>query len=294
MKLVIAEKPSLAKKIVSAIPEKFENKNGFFISSSYIVSFAFGHLFQLFELDDYDKSKWENNKPPAWDLNTLPFLPPSFKFKIKDDKGCKEQFKLLTELMNRPDVTEIVHCGDSDREGEVIIRLIIKFGLKTDKKITRLWLPEQTEENIRNQLQNLKLDSEYDNLYSEGIARTYIDWLYGINLTRYTTIKAQKLLRVGRVLTPIVKAVYERNKERESFVPVKSWKIESRVANEQTEIVLTSSKRFPYEAKSEAEHYCSALNSFGAEVVKIEQKQVKKQSPKLFSLSKLQGVLGKR
>ena len=208
MKLIIAEKPSLAMNVVKSIGS-MNKHDGYFENNDYIVTFAFGHLLQLFDVDDYF-----NREKSKWNLEELPFVPDNFKFKIRDDKGVKKQFNIIKDLIKREDIDEIVNCGDADREGEVIVNNIVnrifeEWSIK--KPVKRLWLPEQTTQTIRQELKNLKDDGEYKSLYNEGLARTYLDWTYGINLTRYLSIKSQAFLPVGRVLIPIVKYVYDRD-----------------------------------------------------------------------------------
>ena len=221
MILIIAEKPSLARNIVSAIGNMKRN-DGFYSNNEYLVSWAFGHLFSLADIEDY-----EDNPPKEirWKMDNLPCFPKKFKFNLKKDSskqvdaGVMKQFNIISTLCNREDVDKIVNAGDSDREGEIIVRLCIENALKTEKDIYRLWLPDQTSETISQGLTEMKLDSEYDNLANEGFARTYIDWLYGVNLTRYATLKTGTLLRVGRVIIPIVKAIYDRDMAIRNFVP---------------------------------------------------------------------------
>ena len=144
-KLIIAEKPSLAMNVVKALG-KFEKNDGYFENDRYIVSFAYGHLFKLKDINDYigQKTLWRDIK--------LPFIP-EFEFRLKKDKGIKEQFSILKKLIQRKDVDEIVNCGDADREGQLIVDLIIKNS-QGDKPVKRLWLPEQTEETIRKAVNN--------------------------------------------------------------------------------------------------------------------------------------------
>lgn len=295
-KLIIAEKPSLARNITDAIQENFEKKDGCYESQGYIVSYAFGHLFGLVDIEEYlgqEKSIYK------WTLNNLPFFPKEFQFDIKKsgkelDEGAKSQFQILSKLMNRSDVSEIIHCGDADREGEVIIRLIIQKGLKQKKKISRLWLPEQTGDTIRHSLENLKDDSEYDNLFQEGLTRTYIDWLYGINFTRYVTLKAGQIFHVGRVLTPIVSAIYEKEMEIKNFVAEKFLKAESKETTGSQLISLTLPEKWPLQNMEKVKEICQAYNQAEAIVTEIQTEDIKKRPGKLYSLSKLQGVLGKK
>ena len=246
MILIIAEKPSLARNIVSAIGNMKRN-DGFYSNDKYLVSWAFGHLFTLADIEDYEENP---PKEIRWKMDNLPCFPNKFKFNLKKnnnkeiDPGVKKQFDIITSLCNRDDVDKIVNAGDSDREGEIIVRLCINNALKTNKDIYRLWLPDQTSETINQALQEMKPDSDYDNLANEGFARTYIDWLYGVNLTRYATLKTGTLLRVGRVIIPIVKAIYDRDMAIRNFKPEMYYGMWS---NEETNgelIELNSKEKF--------------------------------------------------
>ena len=296
MILIIAEKPSLARNIVSAIGNMKKN-DGFYSNNEYLVSWAFGHLFSLADIEDY-----ENNPPKEirWKMDNLPCFPKKFKFNLKKDSnkqidsGIEKQFKIISNLVNREDVVKIVNAGDSDREGEIIVRLCIENSLKTEKEIYRLWLPDQTSETINQALREMKLDKEYDNLANEGFARTYIDWLYGVNLTRYATLKTGTLLRVGRVIIPIVKAIYDRDMAIRNFKPEMYYGMWS---NEETngEIVeLNSKEKFDKNNQKKALELCEKYNSVDAIVVDKKVKKDIMNPPKLFSLTKLQNLLGKK
>ncbi len=300
-KLIIAEKPSLARNILNAIKgdEEYEKKDGYFEGENFIVSYAFGHLFGLVDVEQYFP---EAGRPDKWSMDILPFFPEKFKFAIKrdpktkkTDAGAKKQFEILKKLLNRSDVEAAIHCGDADREGEVIIRLIL-FYAKFRKPVYRLWLPEQTAGTIRKEMKNLKPDAEYDRLYEEGLARTYIDWIYGINLTRYVTLKTPEPVtyNIGRVLIPIVSAIYEREMEIRNFVPVKYWKAESALEHHGGKVILSAAEEFSLEDKAGAEELCRTLNSSKAVVETVERKERERMAGKLFSLSKLQSFLGKK
>ena len=221
MKLIIAEKPSLARNIVAGIGE-MSRRQGYFENDEYIVTWAFGHLFSLCDIEDY---YGKNGEKVKWSMEGLPCFPDEFKFKLKmgDDKkpdaGVEKQFELIKTLCTRKDVDTIINAGDADREGEIIVRLCVEQTGVKDKKFLRLWLPDQTPQTVAQALSEMKDENEYDNLANEGLARTYIDWLYGVNLTRYATLKTGTLMRVGRVIVPIVKAVYDRDRAINEFVP---------------------------------------------------------------------------
>lgn len=293
MIVVIAEKPSLGRAVAEALPDRFTKREGYLQGTYIVVTWAFGHLYELKDIEDYEPSY----KGKPWDQIPLPYCPNPFAFQVKHDhktkkvdSGVAKQVKVISNLINDPDTTEIVCCGDADREGEVIVRLILLYCLKNkNKKITRLWLPEQTAKGIYNGFENRKSDSEYNNLYNEGLARTFVDWLLGINLSRSLSVRTQTGLSVGRVVCPIVLAIYERDQAIKNFKPEKYIQLEAKKA-----IPLTSKYKFDPNQLSECIQRRNAYNSTKAKVLKIEQKQETTKAPRLFSLSKLQGECGKK
>ena len=298
MVLIIAEKPSLARNIVAGIgtDDKLTKQDGFFIGKNYIVSWAFGHLFSLVDIETYT-----GTEPGKWSLDILPCFPEKFRFELKKadgkktaDAGVKKQFKILESLCNRPDVDTIVNAGDADREGEIIVRLCVENALKTKKALKRLWLPDQTPETVKKALSEMKDESEYDHLAQEGFARTYIDWLYGVNLTRYATILTGKLLRVGRVIVPIVRAIYERDMEIRNFKPEKYYVISSKAKTGGETVELTSKQKFTKDELEKATETARLYNEAGGTVTSVTSKKDKILPGKLFSLSTLQNLLGKK
>ena len=296
MIVIIAEKPSLARNIINALG-KFNKKDGYYINNEYIVTYAFGHLFTLYDIEDY------TNEIVKWKIDNLPYYPEKFKFNLKKDNktkeidlGVKKQFDIIKNLINREDVTKIVNAGDADREGEIIIRLIINEALdkNSNKEIYRLWLKDQTDETINKAIKEMKKDDEYNNLANEGLSRTYIDWLYGVNLTRYATLKTGVLLRVGRVIVPIVKAIYDRDKSIENFTPEIYYGICSTAKTNDEVIELNSKEKFSKDELGKAKKLCDEYNLLKAEVKSKKIKNDILKPPKLFSLSKLQNVLGKK
>lgn len=294
MIVIIAEKPSLARNIKDSIGI-MQNRNGYYENDKYIVTWVFGHLFSLCDIEDYEE------KPDyRWKIDNLPCFPKQFKFQLKKDKtkkvdsGVLKQFELIKKLINRDDVEFIVNAGDADREGEIIVRLCVEHALLKDKKMMRLWLPDQTPETIKEALSELKNDSDYDNLANEGLARTYIDWLYGVNLTRYATLKTGVLLRVGRVIIPIVKAIYDRDMLIRNFIPEKYYSLTSKELTKGEEVELNSKEKFSKEEYEKVLALCNTYNTMEAKVIDKKTKKDILNPPKLFSLSKLQSLLGKK
>ncbi|MBS6463306.1 MAG: hypothetical protein KH352_07930 [Ruminococcus sp.] len=252
MILIIAEKPSLARNITAGIGN-LQKKNGYFEGQGYIISWAFGHLFSLADIEAYNPLP-EGQK--HWSMDNIPCFPEKFRFELRKDTtgrgddGVLRQFRVIESLCNRPDVDTIVNAGDADREGEIIVRLCIEKALKSEKKLMRLWLPDQTPETVAAALTEMKPETEYDRLADEGFARTYIDWLYGVNLTRYATLKTGTLLRVGRVIVPIVKAIYDRDMAIRNFKPDIYYAISSAEETNGEKIELTSKNKFEKKDKA--------------------------------------------
>ncbi len=297
MILIIAEKPSLARNIAAAIGN-LQKRQGYLEGEGYLVTWAFGHLFSLCDIETY---RPQENGSTRWSMNNLPCFPEQFRFELrrgadkKTDSGVARQFELIQALCNRPDVDTIVNAGDADREGEIIVRLCVDHALQgSAKALKRLWLPDQTPQTVSRALSEMKDESEYDALAHEGFARTYIDWLYGVNLTRYATLKTGTLLRVGRVIVPIVKAIYDRDLAIRNFVPGKYFAMLSREKTNGEVIELLSKYKFEPDQYCEAAERCALYNRTGAVVTGVKNKKDTLSPGKLFSLSKLQNALSKK
>ncbi len=296
MVLIIAEKPSLARNIMAGIGQ-MTKKDGYFIGADYIITWAFGHLFSLADIEDYS----QNSAPNArWSMENLPCFPNEFVFRLKKDKngrtdsGVLKQFEIIKNLCNREDVDTIVNAGDADREGEIIVRTCIEKALTTPKTLKRIWLPDQTPQTVKAAMLELKDEKDYDNLANEGYARTFTDWLYGVNLTRYATLRAGTLLRVGRVIVPIVKAIYDRDMAIRKFVPDVYYAISSKAQTNGEEIELLSKEKFDKKDLKKALELCEKYNSTEAIVTDKKKKKDKISPGKLYSLTKLQNFLGKK
>lgn len=295
MVLIIAEKPSLARNIVAGIGQMKKYQN-YYEGSGYIVTWAFGHLFSLCDIEDYTGV----TSTGKWSMENIPCFPDEFRFRLKSgedkqpDAGVIRQFETIKTLCNRQDVDAIVNAGDADREGEIIVRLCVMNALESEKKLLRLWLPDQTPETVAAALQDMKSETEYDLLANEGFARTYIDWLYGVNLTRYATLRTGVLLRVGRVIVPVVKAIYDRDMAIRNFVPDIYYALVSQAETNGEIVELVSKHKFPKEKAATAQRACDKLNAQDAIVTAKKTKKDKLNPGKLYSLSKLQNYLGKK
>ncbi len=271
--------------------------DGYYEGGGYIITWAFGHLFSLADIEAYSSVREEK---PRWTMDNLPCFPQEFIFEIKKDasrktdSGAEKQFGVIKHLCNREDVDTIINAGDADREGEIIVRTCITKALEGTKALKRIWLPDQTPQTVQDAMKSLKDESEYDNLANEGYARTYTDWLYGVNLTRYATLRAGTLLRVGRVIVPIVKAIYDRDMAIRNFVPDIYYALVSKAETNGEEIELVSKNKFEKNKLDKAKELCEKYNSCDAVVTAKKKKKDKLSPGKLYSLTKLQNYLGKR
>lgn len=285
-KLIIAEKPSLAKTIVRGIGGN-DNFKDYFENENYIVTSQFGHLLELYSIGDYKNDKERDKK---WTLDDLPYLPKEYKYKVKDDLGIKARYKLIKELIKRNDVNEIINAGDPDREGETLINIVIYKifdELKINKKISRIWLDPLTEEKVKEELNNLKPIENTKNLYVEGKLRAILDWLYGINLTEYVSLKSGKTLNTGRVIIPLVRWIYDKDIEIENFKKEKYFVINSIIKKDNQETKINF-KELKFDNINLAKEKAKELENQKIKVIKVESKEIEKKPKKLFSLSTLQ------
>ncbi|MFJ8265077.1 DNA topoisomerase [Peribacillus asahii] len=296
MKLIIAEKPSVSKNIADALKIK-NRQDGYFEGNGYIVTWAFGHLLQLYDAKDYDE------KMSTWKMENFPFVPPTFKYKVKSDPrnrekpdmGAKKQLKIIQSLMKRLDVEAIISACDYDREGQVIGDSII-YNLGTDKAVYRLLLNEWTPAEVMRGLENIKLNSELKPLQDAGVSRQWADWVIGINLTSVATLKYQKgkgkALNIGRVLLPTLKIIYDRDKEIESFVPENYFKLQATFQtkkNEEYEGTYIEGKEEKFKSKETLEEIQQMLADKSAMIHDKQVQKKKEYPPFLFNLSNLQG-----
>ena len=294
MILIIAEKPSLGRNIAAGLGD-FQRRDGYLENKDYIITWAFGHLFSLADIEYYNPTE-----SGRWTMDNIPCFPENFHFELRKgkdkqpDSGVVKQFKMIETLCNRNDVDIIVNAGDADREGEIIVRTCIKNALKTPKTVKRLWLPDQTPQTVRTAFAEMRDDEEYNDLANEGYARTYIDWLYGVNLTRYATLRSGALLRVGRVIVPIVRVIYDRDMAIKNFVPEKYYSIASKEKTGEEVVELQSKQRFSAQEKHKAIDICEKYNACDAIVTSVKRKKDTLSPGKLYSLSKLQNTLGKK
>lgn len=276
MKLCIAEKPSVAKDIAEIIGAKQRN-DGYYEGNGYWVTWTFGHLCTLKEPHDY-KETWK-----YWKLEDLPIVPPNFGIKVIDDGGVKKQFACIEKLVSQAE--EVINCGDAGQEGELIQRWVLHKA-KCKVPIKRLWISSLTEEAIKEGFEKLHEGKKYDLLYQAGAARAIGDWMLGINATRLFTKKfgrGKATLSVGRVQTPTLAMIVQRQKEIDSFVVEEYWELKTNYR--ETEFMCQIDR---LKSVDKAEKGLEYLKDKPFEVTSFEQKEGKEGNPRLYDLTSLQ------
>lgn len=276
MIVCIAEKPSVAKDIARILGATCAH-NGYMEGNGYQVTWTFGHLCTLKEPNDYT-DLWKH-----WSLSALPMIPPRFGIKLIDDDGIKRQFAVIEQLMQSAD--SIVNCGDAGQEGELIQRWVMqKAGAKCPVK--RLWISSMTDEAIREGFSKLKDQSEYQPLYIAGLSRAIGDWLLGMNATRLYTLKYgqnRQVLSIGRVQTPTLALIVNRQKEIDSFEPEPYWVLAT--VYRDTTFTATKGK---FTTKEEGEAAFSTIADKPFTVTAVQKKNGTEAPPRLFDLTSLQ------
>lgn len=276
MIVCIAEKPSVAKDIARILGATSAH-NGYMEGNGYQVTWTFGHLCTLKEPNDYT-DLWKH-----WSLSALPMIPPRFGIKLIDDDGIKRQFAVIEKLMQSAD--SIVNCGDAGQEGELIQRWVMqKAGAKCPVK--RLWISSMTDEAIREGFSQLKDQSEYQPLYIAGLSRAIGDWLLGMNATRLYTLKYgqnRQVLSIGRVQTPTLALIVNRQKEIDSFEPEPYWVLAT--VYRDTTFTATKGK---FTTKEGGEAAFSTIADKPFTVTAVQKKNGTEAPPRLFDLTSLQ------
>jgi DNA topoisomerase III, bacteria and conjugative plasmid len=278
----IAEKPSVARDIAKVIGAT-QAKDGYIEGNGYQVTWTFGHLCELKEPNDYT-DRWK-----AWSLSALPMLPTRFGIKLIPQQHIEKQFAVVEKLMQAAD--GIINCGDAGQEGELIQRWVMQKAGATCP-VKRLWISSLTEDAIREGFQNLKDQSEYQSLYFAGLSRAIGDWLLGMNATRLYTLKYgqnRQVLSIGRVQTPTLALIVNRQREIENFVPEPYWVLSTIYRG--TTFTATKGK---YLKKEEGEAAFSIIEGRPFTVTKVEKKKGKEQCPQLFDLTSLQVECNKK
>ena len=270
-KLVISEKPSVGKSIAAVLGAN-ERKDGYFMGSGYIVSWCFGHLAELAEAAAYDE------KYAKWRYNDLPILPESWQYSVARDKA--KQLALLNTLMHRENVSEVVNACDAGREGESIFRTVYLLN-KCDKPMKRLWISSMEDTAIRKGFETLKDGSAYDDLYASALCRSKADWLVGINSTRLFSVLYHRTLNVGRVVSPTLALIVQREAEIDAFKPEPFYTVTLGLPG-----FDAGSERM--KNKPEAESLQKACGSQMAVVKAVERKDKAEKPPALYDLTTLQ------
>ena len=276
MIVCIAEKPSVAKDIARILGATTQH-NGYMEGNGYQVTWTFGHLCTLKEPNDYTEH-WKH-----WSLSALPMIPPRFGIKLINDDGIKRQFAVIERLMQAAD--GIVNCGDAGQEGELIQRWVMQMA-QAKCPVKRLWISSMTDEAIREGFSSLKDQSDYQPLYVAGLSRAIGDWLLGMNATRLYTLKYgqnRQVLSVGRVQTPTLALIVNRQKEIDTFEPEPYWVLSTVYRD-----TLFTATKGKFTTKEEGEQAFATIADKPFEVTSVEKKNGSEAPPRLFDLTSLQ------
>lgn len=282
MKVCVAEKPSVAKEIADIVGAKSRH-DGYFEGNGYQVTWTYGHLCTLKEPHEYT-DQWKQ-----WTLRSLPMIPARFGIKLIPDRGIEKQFGIIESLMSKAEV--VINCGDAGQEGELIQRWVMqKAACKCP--VYRLWISSLTEESIREGFQNLKPQAEFDSLYYAGLSRAIGDWLLGMNATRLYTLKYgqnRQVLSIGRVQTPTLALIVNRQLEIEHFVPQPYWELKT--VYRDTTFSVTKGR---FQSEEEGQDFLQKIEGFPFTVTDVITKQGKEAPPRLFDLTSLQVECNKK
>ncbi len=282
MIVCITEKPSVAKDIAQILGAEHRHQ-GYYEGNGYQVTWTFGHLCSLKEPHDYTE-QWRR-----WSLGSLPMIPQRFGIKLIDDEGIKRQFNVIETLIQSAD--EVINCGDAGQEGELIQRWVMQKA-KCSKPVKRLWISSLTDESIREGFKSLQPQNDFDSLYYAGLSRAIGDWVLGMNATRLYTLKYaqnRNVLSIGRVQTPTLALIVNRQREIDNFVPEDYWEIKTIYRN-----TTFNSTKGKYKSEEEANAVIEQIKSAPICITSITTKKGKEAPPRLFDLTSLQVECNKK
>lgn len=271
MKLIVTEKPSVAQAIAAALGVK-GRKNGYIDGNGYIISWCFGHLAELSTAEHYTGNHGK------WKYDDLPIIPQNWEYTVCKDKS--KQYELLCDLMNRADVTEVINACDAGREGELIFRTVYYLSGCT-KTMKRLWISSMEDAAIRKGFENLRPGVEYDGLYQSALCRSKADWLVGINATRLFSILYHRKLNVGRVVSPTLSLIVQRECEIDAFKPEPFYTVHLNFGD----FTASGEKLKDKFAAEQVKQSCEGTN---ITVKSIERKEKSEKAPLLYDLTTLQ------
>lgn len=282
MKVCIAEKPSVAREIAEVLGAT-QRMNGYIEGNGYQVTWTFGHLCTLKEPHEYAEA-WKR-----WSLSSLPMIPPRFGIKLIDNPTYEQQFKVIEGLMQKAEM--VINCGDAGQEGELIQRWVMqKAGCRCP--VYRLWISSLTEEAIREGFRSLKTETDFNKLYEAGLSRAIGDWLLGMNATRLYTLRYgqnRQVLSIGRVQTPTLALIVNRQAEIEHFEPEPYWELKT--VYRHTTFSATKGK---FTKKEEGEAFLEIVRQKDFTVTSVTEKKGKEYAPRLFDLTSLQVECNKK
>lgn len=280
--LIIAEKPSVAREIARVLDLREKHKS-YIEGKNYIITWALGHLVELKMPENYDP------KYKTWRLEDLPIIPTKMGLKVICQTS--HQFKAIEGLAKRKDISELIIATDAGREGELVARWIIEK-IHWKKPIKRLWISSVTDRAIRDGFKQLKPGKQYENLYHSAVCRAEADWLIGLNVSRALTTKYKDPLSAGRVQTPTLSLIIDREKQIQKFVPKKYWVIRGKVHSLDVEWEKNGEKRIF--DKEEADKVINRIKGQKATVIQVMKKEKSEQQPLLYDLNELQRDANKR
>ena len=282
MIVCITEKPSVAKDIAQILGAE-DRHQGYYEGNGYQVTWTFGHLCTLKEPHDYTE-QWRR-----WSLGALPMIPQRFGIKLIEDEGIKRQFGVIETLIASAD--EVINCGDAGQEGELIQRWVMQKA-KCNKPVKRLWISSLTDESIKDGFKTLKPQEDFDSLYFAGLSRAIGDWILGMNATRLYTLKYaqnRNVLSIGRVQTPTLALIVNRQREIENFIPEDYWEIKTLYRD-----TIFNSTKGKYKSEEEANATIEKIKEYPLTVKSISTKKGKEAPPRLFDLTSLQVECNKK